>query len=251
MNRMEGYMKTVHEVSRIVGVSIRTLHYYDEIGLLRPTQVTEVGYRLYDDSIFEKLEQILFLKELGFSLKEIKNIMENSEYNKEELLIKQRKILILQKERLEKLIHMIDDRLEGGKAMNFEAFDMKQIEETKKKYHDEVQERWGNTDAYKECEEKTNKYSKEEWSKVITDGAAIFAAFAAHRGEDVSKPEVQALVKLWQDHITKNFYHCTNEILAGLGQMYTLDERFKKNIDQNGEGTADYISQAIDYYVNR
>ncbi|MGL4739146.1 MAG: MerR family transcriptional regulator [Cellulosilyticaceae bacterium] len=244
-------MKTVHEVSRVAGISVRTLHYYDEIGLLKPAQTTDVGYRLYDHSNFIKLEKILFLREIGFALKEIKGILEHAENDEEALLRKQRDLLTLQKERLEKLIGIIEERLDGGKQMNFEAFDAKQIEETKKKYHDEVQARWGDTDAYKECEKKTNKYSKEEWAKVMADGNEIFRAFAAYRGEPVSQQEVQALVKSWQDHITKNFYTCTNEILAGLGQMYSLDERFTKNIDQHGEGTAAYITEAIAYYVNQ
>lgn len=241
-------MKTVHEVSQMAGVSIRTLHYYDEIGLLIPAETNEVGYRFYNQSDFLKLEQILFFKEIGFSLKEIKKILENSEYKKDDVLRKQKEILVMQKERTEKLIAIIDERLKGEIEMKFEAFDMKHIEETKEKYREEVEQRWGSSEAYKESHQKTSQYKKEDWNKIMEDGAEIFKGFAMHIGEDVSHEEVQQLVRRWQDHITKNFYHCTKEILAGLGQMYVLDERFTQNIDQYGEGIAQYMSEAIAYY---
>ncbi|MGL4345064.1 MAG: MerR family transcriptional regulator [Cellulosilyticaceae bacterium] len=241
-------MKTVNQVAKLAGVSVRTLHYYDEIDLLKPTELTESGYRLYNHSDFLKLEQILFFKEIGFPLKEIKSILEHPDYNQKEALTKQREILTLQKERTEKLIRIINRRLEGAMEMNFEAFDMKTIEQAKQKYQQETEERWGSTSAYKESQEKTKGYNKEDWSNIMSAGAEIFKGFAAHLGEDVSSEAVQGLVKAWQDHITKNFYACTKEILAGLGQMYALDERFANNINQYGEGVAEYMSEAIAYY---
>ena len=116
-----------------------------------------------------------------------------------------------------------------------------------KNYETEAHERWGNTDAYCEHEKKTKNYTKEKWAEVNEGLMAIFAEFAEHKNNRpaVNSPEVQSLVVKLQEYITQNYYTCTNEILAGLGQMYIADERFKKNIDKYGEGTAEFASEAI------
>ena len=118
------------------------------------------------------------------------------------------------------------------------------------KYSSEARERWGNTDAYREHEQKTKNYTKEKWAEVNDGLMAIFAEFAESKnnGFVANSPEVQSLVVKLQEYITQNYYTCTNEILAGLGQMYVADERFKKNIDKYGEGTAEFVSEAIEIY---
>ena len=115
------------------------------------------------------------------------------------------------------------------------------------KYHTEVRERWGDTSAYREHEQKTKNYTKEKWAEVNDGLMAIFAEFAAckQNGANADSTEAQALVVKLQAHITTNYYTCTDEILAGLGQMYVADERFKKNIDKYGDGTAEFVSNAI------
>ena len=119
-----------------------------------------------------------------------------------------------------------------------------------KNYETEVRERYGNTDAYREHEQKTKNYTKEKWVEVNDGLMAIFAEFAKckNREYDVNLPEVQSIVGKLQDYITQNYYTCTNEILAGLGKIYVADERFKKNIDRYGEGTAEFASEAVEIY---
>ena len=119
-----------------------------------------------------------------------------------------------------------------------------------KHYENESRDRWGNTDAYREHEKKTKNYTKEKWAEANDGLMAIFAEFAAckERGVSADSDEAQALVAKLQAHITANYYTCTDEIIAGLGKMYVADERFKKNIDKYGEGTAEYAAEAIDEY---
>ena len=119
-------------------------------------------------------------------------------------------------------------------------------------YDIEVKERFGNTDAYKEHAEKTAKYTKDKWQSVNDGLMVIFAKFAEcmNNGNTADSDEAQALVKELQNYITENYYTCTKEILAGLGLMYVADERFKTNLDKNGDGTAEFVSQAIEYYTN-
>ena len=123
----------------------------------------------------------------------------------------------------------------------------------KNKYSSEIRERWGETSAYREHEQKTKNYTKEKWAEANDDLMAIFAEFAACKdsGASADSTEAQALVAKLQAHITENYYTCTDEILAGLGKMYVADERFKKNIDKHGEGTAEFSSNAIEVYCRK
>ena len=151
-------MRTVKEVSELTGISVRTLHYYDEIGLFVPTVVSEAGYRLYDDKALERLQQILFFREFDMPLKEIKNIMENPDLDKNQLLQSQKQVLVLKKERLERIIASIDDILKGENKMNFEIFSKADIEQLynamvenmpEKKKADFI-EKYGSMEQYKE-----------------------------------------------------------------------------------------------------
>ena len=238
----------ISEVAKLTGITVRTLHYYDEIGLLKPSEITESGYRLYSKDSLETLQQILFFRELDFPLNEIKEIMINPNYDKREALNKQKELLVKKRQRIDSLIGLINNTIEGEDNMSFKEFDMKDIEESKKKYVKEVKERWGNTDAYKECEEKTNSYSENQWGSINKEGSEILKDFGEHIGCDPGSEEVQDLVEKWRNHISSSFYNCTKEILSGLGLMYINDERFQKNIDQNGEGTAELMSKAIEIY---
>lgn len=244
-------MKTVKEVSKTVGVSVRTLHYYDEIGLLSPKNTTEAGYRLYDDEDLSRLQQILFFKEMDFDLKTVKEIMDNPNYDKVDVLVKQRELLDLKKKRIDGLINLIDKNLEGDVEMSFKEFNMNEIEELQEKFKEEVEERWGKTNAYKESVKKTSKYNKNDWKNIKVAGDDIFKEMAANMDKDPSSDEVQALIRKWQDHITKNFYSCTNDILLGLGEMYVMDERFTNNIDRFGKGLSEFINKGIKYYCKK
>lgn len=244
-------MKTVHEVSELTGVSVRTLHYYDEIGLLTPTETTQAGYRLYGDAALARLQQILFLRELDFPLKEIKAILQSGSFDAREAMEHQKHLLVLKRDRLDKLIGLADSFLKGETTMNFEAFDMKEIEQARTEYAQEAKERWGSTEAYRQSEARTSKYTQADWQRISGEMDGIFAKFAAQMDKPLEDPAVQQTVRAWQDHITTNYYNCTDEILAGLGEMYTADERFRTNIDRHAAGLAAFISQAIRAYCRQ
>ncbi|HOV69551.1 MAG TPA: MerR family transcriptional regulator [Clostridia bacterium] len=239
---------TINEAAKLAGVSVRTLHYYDQIGLLNPSQKNNSGYRLYDESDMEMLQQILFLRELDFPLKNIREILYSPSYDRKTAMLRHKELLKLKRDRLDRLIGLIDKIMKGEDTMSFEEFDMSAIKETEKKYSQEVMMRWGETEAYRQSMAKTKKYKKEDWARISKESDEIFRAFAENMDKSPSAPETQKLVKKWQDHITKYFYQCTNEILSGLGQMYIFDSRFTENIDKYKKGLAQYMSDAIAVY---
>ena len=240
----------IKEFAKLSGVTVRTLHYYDDINLLKPSGITENGYRLYEEKEIEKLQEILFLKELDFSLTEIKEILTNPDYKKEEALLKQKELLIKKRQRLDKIINLLSKTIKGDKNMSFKEFDTNEIEEAKNKYKDEAKKNWGNSNAYKESERKTSNYNREKWAKVNEESNEIMKEFAKNKNLPVNSKEVQELVERWQNYITNNFYTCTKEILKGLGEMYIADERFKNNINKHGEGTAEFMTKSIEFYCN-
>ena len=238
----------IKEFAEITGVSVRTLHYYDEIGLLVPACVDRVtGYRYYNENSLLRMQEILFYRELDFSLKSIGEILSSPNYDKNKALNEQKNLLTLKKERLERLISAVDDAMKGENVMS--AFDNSEFE----KYKAEAKERWGKTDAYKEHAEKTQHYSKEKWNQLAEGMNDILAEFAVcmKKGEDPASAEAQNLVEMLKNHISENYYLCTNEILAGLGQMYVADERFQNNIDKHADGTAEFICEAIEVYCRK
>ena len=240
------------EFAKLAGVSVRTLHYYDEIGLLKPAFVDEQnGYRFYDEISLERMQEILFYRELDFELKSIAEILSSPDYDKQKALAEQRKLLILKKERLERIIAALDSAEKGKITMT--AFDNSDYETARNRYEAEAKRRWGETDAYKEHAEKTASYSKDKWQDVNDGLMTVLAKFAAcmKDGHAADSDEAQALVKELQNYITENYYTCTNEILAGLGQMYVADERFKANIDKHAPGTAAFISEAVAAYCEK
>ena len=238
----------IQEAARLTGVTERTLRYYDRIGLLYPSGMTESGYRLYDEDALRRLQQILFFRELGFPLAQIREIMDSPGYDMNEALRRHRLLLVAERDRLNGLIDLAERTLKGENDMSFDAFDRSGIDRQRDAYAEEARRRWGGTDAYAESEKKTAGYGKEQWAAIQQEADEIFAAFATLRGHAPDEPDVQALVARWQVHITRNYYACTKETLAGLGQMYTADERFIQNIDRAGAGTAQLMSAAIAAY---
>lgn len=242
---------TVKQVAGRTGVSVRTLHYYDEIGLLPPTRTTEAGYRLYGEEALERLQQILFLKELDFPLEEIRAILDDPSFDKTQAMRRHRELLLLKRARLDRLIRLVENNLKGESEMDFQSFDQSEIEAARRQYAKETEERWGQSEAYRQSQERTGRYSKEDWAKIESERDRIFQAFAAQRCEAPESPAVQRLVGEWKAHISNHFYDCTDEILAGLGEMYTADPRFTQNIDRFGEGTAQLIRDAIRVYCGK
>ncbi|MBR5512831.1 MAG: MerR family transcriptional regulator [Ruminococcus sp.] len=238
----------IKEFADLTGVSVRTLHYYDEIGLLKPASVDKTtGYRFYDEDSILRMQEILFYRELDFSLKSIGTILSSPNYDKSKALKEQKQLLTLKKERLERLISAIDSAVKGENVMK--AFDNSEFE----KHKAEVKEKWGSTDAYKEHAERTKGYSEQKWNDLAEGMNHIMEEFALCMRKDNSpdSTEAQNLVKMLQSHITENYYCCTKEILAGLGQMYVADERFKNNIDKHADGTAAFICEAIAVYCGK
>ena len=236
-------MMTVHEVSKISGVSIRALHHYDKIGLLPATEVNSAGYRLYDDTALERLQHILLFKELEFSLKEIKDILDSPDFDRDKALEQQIYLLELRKEHIENLIDLARGiKMIGVKDMSFEAFDTRKIDE----YAEQAKASWGKTDAYKEYEQKASKRSMEEQQSINARLMGIFAEFGKIRNQDPESAEAVELAKKLQDFITEHFYKCTDEILLGLGSMYAGGGEFTTNIDKvGGEGTAVFADKVI------
>lgn len=243
-------MKTkmsVSEISKLTNVSVRTLHYYDEIGLLAPKEISRAGYRFYDDGCIAELRRIIFLRELDFPLGEIKAILSNPACDKKSMLISHRDLLSLKRERLDEMIRQLDETI-GGNTVSKQKVTSADVENAKKKYAAEVRERWGDTAAYAESEKKQQSQSKQEQADIENEAREIFDRFAEIKDSSPESDEAQKLVAVWQAHITKNHYTCTKEILACLGEMYTGDERFTENIDRSGEGTAAFMSAAIASY---
>lgn len=242
-------MMTVHEVSKISGVSIRALHHYDKIGLLPATEVSNAGYRLYDDTALERLQHILLFKELEFSLKEIKDILDSPDFNRSKALEQQIHLLELRKEHLQNLIDLAwGIKAIGVKHMSFEAFDTKKIDE----YAKQAKASWGKTDAYKEYEQKSAGRSKEEQQTINVKMMEIFAEFGKIKNQSPDGEAAADLAKKLQDFITEHFYTCTDEILMGLGAMYAGGGEFTINIDKvGGEGTAVFADKAIQAYCRR
>lgn len=230
-------MKTVKEISRLTGISVRTLHYYDEIDLLKPTKTTDSGYRLYDDTALERLHSILLFRELQFPLKEIKAILDSPDFDTQAALKEQIKLLEFQKNRLDEIIHSAHKLLmKGVNHMNFSAFDTTEFE----KYATEAKQKWGHTKAYKEYAQRHPNDKSDELMQIFTE---------IGRAKHISpKSQVaQNLIKKLQNFITENYYTCTDEILKNLGQLYISDERFKHNIDKaGGTGTAEFTAKIIE-----
>ncbi len=242
-------MLTVNEVSKLTGVSIRTLQYYDKIGLLHPAKYTESGYRLYDDIALEKLQQILLFRELEFPLKDIKAIMDNPCFDRGKALEQQIALLSLKKEHLENLISLARKiKTFGVNKMDFTAFDTSKIDE----YTAQAKASWGNTSEYREFEKKNKSRTAQEGKIISTHLMAIFAEFGTMRELPPDSDKVQAQVKKLQDFITENFYSCSDEILYSLGAMYSDGGEFTKNIDKTGgKGTAEFVFQAIGTYCKK
>lgn len=224
-------MMKVNEVSKLTGVSIRTLQYYDSIGLLKPSGHTEAGYRLYDDTALERLQQILLFRELEFSLKEIREIIDRSGFDRNQALEQQIELLTLKKEHLENL--------------DLTVFDTKKIDE----YTKRAKAQWGETPEFREYEKKAESMTDVQQKDYANGLMMIFAEFGEMKEQDAAGDKAQQQVAKLQDYISEHYYSCSKEVLAGLGKMYNAGGEFTENIDScGGKGTADFASRAIEIY---
>lgn len=245
----------VHEVAKLTGITARTLHYYDEIGLLKPSIVTEARYRQYTDDDLIRLQEILFFREVGFSLKEIKGLIASPNYIRSEALKHHLVILEAQRERIDALIALVKNEIKGTKETAFSAFSNAKIIELQARFREEVLERWGNTDAFKEFEAvfspKAKQIQNEQMEAFYSMSQDIFERLAIYEDNPADCPEVQAIVREWQQYISEHFYECNKQVLSHLGVLYITDERFTGFINRFGHGNlAAFFRKAIEIFCN-
>lgn len=244
---------TVKAVATLAGVSVRTLHHYDRIGLLRPATSNAAGYRQYTQSDLERLQQILFFRELDFSLAEIQVIVDSPDFDRQQALTSHRQLLIAKQQRLQTLIRSVDltlASLAGGTTMDttalFDGFDDARMAA----YRDEARARWGSA-AVDESVRRTSTYGKADWADIQAAMGTIEQAIAANMDGEPGAPAVQAQVDAWFRLINDRFYTCTPEVFRGLGDLYVSDSRFTAHYDKVKPGLAGFLRQAMHTYCDR
>jgi DNA-binding transcriptional MerR regulator len=242
---------TVKAVSEIAGVSVRTLHHYDHIGLLRPAQRGFSGYRLYTEEDLERLQQVLFFRELGFGLHEIKEIIDRPDFDRRKALLKHKELLLERRERLTRLVQLVDRTLEAmeeGVEMDeremFEGFDQERLEE-------EARQRWGGTEEFEESIRRTRSYTKVDWAAIQEEGKEVLQGIASLTDRAPSDPEVQQWIGRHHKHINDRFYRCSLKVYRGLGDLYVEDERFKAFFERIKPGMAWFMRDAMHAYCDR
>lgn len=244
---MNGKMYRVKEVAEISGVTVRTLHHYDRIGLLVPSGRTEAGYRLYDEDDLLRLQQILVGRELGLPLEQIKRLMSDPKLDRRQTLLAHREQLAARARRTQAMIRSVDAALaalKGDRNMQaaeiFDGFDPSQYEE-------EVRQRWGDTDAYKESTRRTAGYSKEDWARIQAEYGELMRQLAARlaAGASSTDEDVLELAEGLRLHIDRWYYPCSHAMHARLADMYEADSRFAAGIDRYGAGLTPFVAAAI------
>lgn len=242
-------MRTVHEVSELTGVSIRTLQYYDKVGLLRPAARSDAGYRLYDEDDLARLQQVLLFRELEFSLKDIRGIIESPGFDRTRALQQQIKLLELKRDHIDGLIELAREMLSMGKKANgFEAFDTSKLDE----YAAQAKASWGTTPEWKEYEKKSAGRSKEDNTAMGEELMQLFVPFGRMAADGVSpqSEEAVAQARLIQQFISEHFYTCSDEVFAQLGKAYGAGGDFTHNINSvAGQGAAEFAARAVKAYV--
>ena len=241
---------SVGKVAALSGVTIRTLHHYDEIGLLSPGRRSATGYRLYEESDIERLQRILFYKELGFDLKEIATIVDDPSTDATGHLRRQRGLLTERIGRLSAMVDAIDYEMEA-RIMDIRLTPEERLEvfgEFRPEDHaEEAEQRWGGTEPYKESQRRVSSYTKEDWQRLKAEEEEIRARLAAalDAGLSPDSEEARAAAEAHRQHISRWFYECTYEIHRGLTEMYVSDERFRSHYDTQTPGLAGFIKQAV------
>ena len=241
--------RTVGEVAAMAGVTVRTLHHYDRIGLLSPSARSSAGYRLYAPDDLDRLHQVLLYRELGFSLEDVADLLAD-DADPEAHLRRQHRLLRDRLERTQQMVAAVEKEMEAramGMSLTpeekFEVFG----EFDPDQYEEEVQERWGETDAYAQSKRRTSAYTKDDWVRIKAEGEDVEARFAAALAAGVPADSEQAM-DLAEEHrqqISRNFYDCPPEMHAGLGRMYVEDERFTAHYEEIAPGLAQYVSTAV------
>lgn len=244
---------TIKAVAGMAGVTVRTLHHYDEIGLLRPAAVSAAGYRLYSDADLERLQHILFFRELGFSLDDIRAITSSPNFDPREALRSHRKLLVEKQKRIKRLVRSLDrtlDALERGTLMEknemFEGFD----DTTMEQYREEASQRWGK-ETVDASYRRWNRLTKEQQQEMIAQGKVWVRQLATLMDRDPGDLAVQAMIADHHRSINENFYDCSLEVYRGLGNLYVDDSRFTAYYDDVQPGLAAFMRSAMHVYVDR
>lgn len=242
-------MMTVNQLAKKCGVSVRTLHHYDAIGLLKPAQVTEAGYRFYDEAALERLYLILLFRELGFALKDIRGILDAPDFDRNRVLEQQIALLEQKQRHLEFITNMARGvKQMGVKHLEFEGFDVNKMDD----YAEQAKTLYGKTAAYKEFEEKAKSRTKSQSDAVNGQVMDFFVRLGKLKDKAPESEDVQNWVRDLQAFFTANFYTCTPEILMSLGEMYAGGGAMTQNIDAaGGEGTGAFAREAIACYCRK
>lgn len=244
-------MFKINEVAKLVGVSVRTLHHYDEIDLFKPTEISEARYRFYSEEDLVRLQQILFFRELGFTLKEIKKIVQSPSYDQKEALQLQKKMLLEKREQVDNMLETVDKtirELEGEIKMTQEERFFGFNKECHK-YEEEAKERWGE-EVVDESHAKLEKLTINEQKDLANDWDIIFKKLGKLQEKGPEDEAVQLVIKEWYEFLNNNFCTYSLEAFEGLGQLYIMDERFTKNIDKYGNGVAQLMSEAMRVFAS-
>jgi DNA-binding transcriptional MerR regulator len=240
-------MRTVGEVAQLTGVSVRTLHHYDEISLLSPSGRSEAGYRLYSYEDLTRLQEILVWRQLSFSLGEIRDLLDDPEHDRLRALRRQREMVVVERARLGAVLHALDATIDAAvdgtrveEVSMFEGFDHSE-------YEAEARERWGHTDAYAESARRTAGYGDREWALIRAEGESIVDDFASlmRAGEEPSGERARAVAERHRQHLSVWFYECSFAMHRGLAEMYVADARFAGSYESVASGLAQYVHDAV------
>lgn len=248
---------SIGELADLAGVTVRTLHHYDRIGLVCPGHRTSAGYRCYSDQDADRLAKVLGYRELGFGLEAIRTILDEPDTDPHEHLYRQRRLLGERIDRLRRIVAAIDTTLEAQTmgttgltpAEKLEVFGDFDPDD----YAEEVEQRWGATDAYQQSAARTKNYTQADWVEIKNEGEAIMAAFAAAQaaGRPANSTEAMDAAEAARAQITRRFYDLSHEMHRNLGEMYVADERFTATYEQVAAGLAAYVRDAIQANADR
>jgi DNA-binding transcriptional MerR regulator len=249
---MEQHRYSVGRVAAMAGVSVRTLHHYDETGLLVPSSRSRAGYREYTPDDLDRLQELLVYRRLGFGLAEIRALLDDPAHDRRAALLRQRRLLAEQVEQLravQRLVETTLTSLEGARSMSEdERFaGLGTFERNEAEFGDEVRTRWGGSDAYAESSRRTKAYTETDWAAIKAEGEAIEAAFAEllDAGTPADSDAAMDVAEQHRQHISRWFYPASHEMHAGLGEMYVADERFARHYEQRRHGLAAYVRDAV------
>jgi MerR family transcriptional regulator, thiopeptide resistance regulator len=245
----EDMVRTVSEVSTLAGVTVRTLHHYDEVGLVVPSGRTEAGYRLYAPGDLQRLQLVLFYRELGFSLAEIGRLLDHPDFDRGEALRTQRALLVAQTQRLEHMITAVDQAIaaheEGDEMTDETLFEV--FGEQQRELQAEAEQRWGDTDAYRESRRRTRRYTRQDWEELKAESEAIMLRIAEvyRSGAAANSEAAMDAVEVHRLQITERFYDCSHEMQMQLGEGYMQDPRFTATYEAIEPGLTVWVRDAI------